>query len=905
MDVEPASSALAAHPPPPPPPPPDQEMTIDYELESGPVGGEAATETGGEPVDDVMRDDGAHPAVDAPTPSTSAALTAMESDAPRSSAPVMASESAEGAGPGEEAEEAEMADDEASAWDRDDSTTATVAGGSGDAGLASIEPTETGQSGDMAIGSAATHSNGSLADGAGKDAQVSTVIEPSEPVQAVEGDSLTHAFDSPGRVTNASDVQGGPEPIPSEVAVSAGEEADAEQSDVPHAARHKAQPDAAEATGGEGDGAAEPALSFSDPADLDRASVPFLRPLVDKAALIGIEIDVEEPAGPSRLAVRQAPAVLFTYDSTTYAIFCANPSSGKNDELDTAVDVEATTEDDVEVGDLQADESNPVLLTDPKCHSLYYGPLESLFSRLHDEFPELSNREDELVLDFDEIGIALAEDNVYSREVSLHDFDRIHRGCSLPGRLHARLYSQSRFSSGFNALAHHVQQQALAGAEADPDDTLDNGIEEEAEYDEDENVSHTRYEENVEDDEHHSNEYGPDEPFEGVEDVEDGEGRREGEQEQFDLERALAELDGDDLAAYVEGIAEDYILSEHDGREVRAEQDGELGNDHEGDVEGGAEIEVAVEGREEETGGGGDDLEGEGEEATGDLEEQAGEGKEPTGDGEVSTTELPEHSTQAVEAVESGEAQERGEGADETRAEGAADRTGSAPERGHDSQEAPIPDTRSGSTSFEAAEALAAGGAEASAGTTVSSVSGSEAAELAPAETATAEIQLGDDASTVVATDGALPFAETDVVVPAPGPNGTDIRPEGEAASNVDDAREGVESAVAPAEVLHEDVASIETAPAVASTEDPIDSDDVVIDYEEAFDGSSVPVATETPSESSLPLSAADSVPAPTSPKRRHDSLDTETVDAAVEPNGQASDAKRPRLAEPVNVSTA
>ena len=41
---------------------------------------------------------------------------------------------------------------------------------------------------------------------------------------------------------------------------------------------------------------------------------------------------------------------------------------------------------------------------------------------------------------------------------------------------------------------------------------------------------------------------------------EENEGEEEGEE--FDLESALAQLDGDDVAAYAEGAAEDYILSE-------------------------------------------------------------------------------------------------------------------------------------------------------------------------------------------------------------------------------------------------------------------------------------------------------------------------------------------------------
>lgn len=56
-----------------------------------------------------------------------------------------------------------------------------------------------------------------------------------------------------------------------------------------------------------------------------------------------------------------------------------------------------------------------------------------------------------------------SQDNVYARQVSLFDFNRIHLGCDLPGELNITLECQSRFVSDFNALATHVQSQSMEG----------------------------------------------------------------------------------------------------------------------------------------------------------------------------------------------------------------------------------------------------------------------------------------------------------------------------------------------------------------------------------------------------------------------------------------------------------
>lgn len=63
-----------------------------------------------------------------------------------------------------------------------------------------------------------------------------------------------------------------------------------------------------------------------------------------------------------------------------------------------------------------------------------------------------------------------------------------------------------------------------------------------------------------------------DEPERAQEEGREGEGDDE---DDFDLESALAQLDGDDIAAYAEGVAEDFILSEGQGEGGEGERDEE------------------------------------------------------------------------------------------------------------------------------------------------------------------------------------------------------------------------------------------------------------------------------------------------------------------------------------------
>ncbi|KPV74194.1 uncharacterized protein RHOBADRAFT_54047 [Rhodotorula graminis WP1] len=350
----------------------------------------------------------------------------------------------------------------------------------------------------------------------------------------------------------------------------------------------------------------------------DAASVPSpsqsqgvsSRPLVNKDPLLDVEVPVRSPANPSSSSSRGVPAVFLSIGAphgwTTYSLFHAERRDAADDEQD-----EHVKEDDVEL-----------LLGDAAQHYLYYEPLDALFGALRAHLEYLGHDGDELVLEFDEIGLSITEDNVYAHQVTLFDFDRIHTGCQIPGRLHANLATQPRFSSGFNALAQHI---ALGSQSESVED--DGGEGEEAEggpvHDGEEPAEGEPLEDEEEDAEHDESGTleGDDDELEeaqvaegeplpsGAEEVGgaggDAEQAEEGEEDgelaegpaddhdgpdselvdsrddddepvqddaqpaedEFDLESALAELDGDDVVAVIEGAQEDLLLHGVDGGE--------------------------------------------------------------------------------------------------------------------------------------------------------------------------------------------------------------------------------------------------------------------------------------------------------------------------------------------------
>ncbi|GAA5900547.1 hypothetical protein JCM8208_000531 [Rhodotorula glutinis] len=330
------------------------------------------------------------------------------------------------------------------------------------------------------------------------------------------------------------------------------------------------------------------------------------RPLVNKDPLLDVEVPVRAPADPSTSSSRGVPAVFLSIGAphgwTTYTLF--HPE--RRDATDEDEQDEHVKEDDVEL-----------LLGDAAQHELYYEPLDALFGALRAQLEYLGHDGDELVLEFDEIGLSITEDNVYARQVTLFDFDRIHTGCQIPGRLHANLATQPRFSSGFNALAQHIalgsQGESVVDGEDEGEGAVHDGEEEPAEgepldgdeEDEEHDESGTLEgddgeldvaaqedegeprpsgaeeadgpEGEVEQDEEEDGELveGPADDHDGpdselVDSRDDGDEPVHGEdgqpgEDEFDLESALAELDGDDVVAVIEGAQEDLLLHGGDG----------------------------------------------------------------------------------------------------------------------------------------------------------------------------------------------------------------------------------------------------------------------------------------------------------------------------------------------------
>ncbi|GAA6019087.1 hypothetical protein JCM11491_002842 [Sporobolomyces phaffii] len=752
-----------------------------------------------------------------------------------------------------EVEEAEMADDEASAWEKDamvdeqevgvaaEPTEATLVAQDAET-LPEVTPTATVT--EVTVPTAPGAEQVALA--LDSDLASDAALLPSAPSE-VAPPGPAPVGQLPSTTTNGASHATEQSLVTAEVPLSEGEQADVEQSDFPEPL--KSATAAAASLHGEGD------TQFDDSAP----SSPFLRPQIDKALLLGIEVPAPDETSTSNPL---APAVLFTYDNTMYSLFRPHkPVPHSNDSEDEGGGGGSRT------GGEDEEEPRP-LLAGADDQSLYYGTLEQVFSKLHDQFPELSTREDELVLDFDEIGIALTEDNIYSRQVSLHDFDRIHLGCGLPGRLHARLYAQSRFSSGFNALAQHVAN-TLNGdgngtgegddseATYDAEDGTVNGDDEYLEESfvtvgepEDQDADGPDSELPVvgHEQDGETTQSGTDEARGEGEDV-TGEGEGEGDEE-FDLESALAQLDGDDVAAYVEGAAEDYILSE--GKQD--DQDHEAQDDQDHEVQGDEQAGQAEVGGAEPPSAG---LEGDA------PVEEAGEGVS------LAASEMVQR-----EAVEGGLVEVDQAGSAETPSQPQQTIENS----GVDADSSSIVD-------HEPNPSIAAPALDHV--DEVKNVEGNSAPEAAPSSSDVvddATVPTTEVPDSNAASDGAVQYHES---------------------SDANGETHDTELGANGIEKLNETETTAVKAigPDPVTAEDAVDPNDVVIDYDEAFDGSSLaPPSTEGPEGSEIvdlqavPAEEPETAAAPHSPKRRHDSLDTDEAGEIAQVATDGSDAKRPRL---------
>jgi hypothetical protein len=105
-----------------------------------------------------------------------------------------------------------------------------------------------------------------------------------------------------------------------------------------------------------------------------------------------------------------------------------------------------------------------VLLQDQP--TLYYEPLASVFEALRKDesiagIPNLI--EGELVLNAYDLQLVISEDNVYAREVTLHDLNVLHDGSDLPGPLRLQLQSSvPRFILRYHSLRDQITRLNLS-----------------------------------------------------------------------------------------------------------------------------------------------------------------------------------------------------------------------------------------------------------------------------------------------------------------------------------------------------------------------------------------------------------------------------------------------------------
>ncbi|KAF8797850.1 hypothetical protein BYT27DRAFT_7203535 [Phlegmacium glaucopus] len=97
--------------------------------------------------------------------------------------------------------------------------------------------------------------------------------------------------------------------------------------------------------------------------------------------------------------------------------------------------------------------------------TLYYEPLSSVFEALHqDEFTQsISNLIGvELMLDAIDLKLTITEDNIYAREISLHDLNILHDALGFSGPLRMRLnFTTPRFIVRYHALQDQISRLHL------------------------------------------------------------------------------------------------------------------------------------------------------------------------------------------------------------------------------------------------------------------------------------------------------------------------------------------------------------------------------------------------------------------------------------------------------------
>ena len=119
----------------------------------------------------------------------------------------------------------------------------------------------------------------------------------------------------------------------------------------------------------------------------------------------------------------------------------------------------------------------PELHIDP---GVFWEPLDSLFAalRVTDALGEFLEEGTELCLAFPDLELVLHEDNVYAREISLHDISQLALGFGYHGSLHVLVTETPRFISQYNALAMMMSGAADDDNEAAEDEWKDGQMDE-------------------------------------------------------------------------------------------------------------------------------------------------------------------------------------------------------------------------------------------------------------------------------------------------------------------------------------------------------------------------------------------------------------------------------------------
>ena len=169
-------------------------------------------------------------------------------------------------------------------------------------------------------------------------------------------------------------------------------------------------------------------------------------------------------------AEEEIPTMRLTFQEQDFCVF---PSP--HDETPTVY--MDTSSEDTGAEDALVGVPAPELHIDP---GVFWEPLDSLFAalRVTDALGEFLEEGTELCLAFPDLELVLHEDNVYAREISLHDISQLALGFGYHGSLHVLVTETPRFISQYNALAMMMSGAADDDNEAAEDEWKDGQMDE-------------------------------------------------------------------------------------------------------------------------------------------------------------------------------------------------------------------------------------------------------------------------------------------------------------------------------------------------------------------------------------------------------------------------------------------